>query len=240
MAGPSPAVPMSLFRRRSDTATLEPAVDAPALLCNFRSCASHSASPCSYRDRRGRECGTAFCPDHGTSVEGRPYCKRHGSTVLALGSQASDPLAFPDVGNRAPSLVSWVANDLDTPVRDLLSRLCRPEEQVLTDDEVTLLHDQMRTPRWERSWRLVDHTGVIVKVTVVVGEDDDALVRVRVGSEDVVRAVPPWIERRRLGLQTSPDIDSSQRKIFYRFIEENIAATAERMRVANDRPIWTT
>jgi len=230
---------MSLFRRRTATETLDPPDGAATLLCNFAGCGSHTASPCSYRDRRGRECGTAFCPDHATLVDGKRYCRRHGSTVLALGQQASDPLALPDVGNRAPSLVNWVAHDLDPPVTELLTKLARPEERVLSDQEVALVHDAIRNTRWERSWRLIDHTGVIVKITVVVGEEDDAVVRVRVGSEDVVRAVPPWIERRRLGLETSPEVDATQRRIFYRFIEENIAATAERQRLANDRPIWT-
>ncbi len=231
---------MTLFRRRSDTATLDaPVEEAAVMACNFRGCERTTASPCGYRDRRGRACGTAFCDEHGALVAGRHYCKRHGSTVVALGTHASDPLAFPDVSNRAPSLVHWVANDLDAPTRDILTRLARPGEQVLSDQEVTMLHDQLRTPRWERSWRLVDHTGVIVKITVLVGEEDDALVRVRVGSEDVVRAVPPWIERRRRGLETTPEVDASQRRIFYRFIEENISATAERQRLANDRPVWT-
>jgi len=208
------------------------------MLCNARGCTKDTAHPCSYRDRRGRACSSAFCAEHGMTVAGLLYCRRHGSTVAALGPQGSDPLTHPDVGNRAPSLVNWVANDLDTPVRDILSRLSHPDERVLSDQEVTLVHDQHRQPHWERSWRLVDHTGVIVKVTVLVGDEDDALVRVRVGSDDVVRAVPPWIERRRRGLQTTDDVDASQRRIFYRFIEENIAATAERQRVAADRPMW--
>jgi hypothetical protein len=124
-------------------------------------------------------------------------------------------------------------------VRDILANLAHSGERVLSDQEVTLVHDQSRRPRWERSWRLVDHTGVIVKITCVVTDDDDAVVRVRVGSDEVVRAVPPWIERRRRGLQTTEEVDSSQRRIFYRFIEENIAATAERKRRANDQPVWT-
>jgi hypothetical protein len=229
---------MTFFRRRSTTATLDrPAADA-VMLCNARGCES-SALPCSYRDRRGRACPTAFCDDHGTKVAGLSYCRRHGSTIKALGPQASDPLARPDVGNRAPSLVNWIANDLDSPARDVLSKLAHAGERVLSDQDVAMVVDQNRQPRWERSWRLVDHTGVIVKITVLVSDEDDALVRVRVGSEDVVRAVPPWIERRRRGLQTSPEVDASQRRIFYRFIEENISATAERQRQANDRPVWT-
>jgi hypothetical protein len=232
---------MSIFRRRSETATLDrPAESAvAALACDSRGCMRQTAVPCSYRDRRGRACNTAFCEDHGSTVAGLPYCRRHASTIQALGRLAGDPLSHPDVGNRAPSLVNWVANDLDPPVREILSRLAHAGERVLSDQEVTLVHDQNRQPRWERSWRLVDHTGVIVKITVIVSDDDDALVRVRVGSDDVVRAVPPWIERRRRGLQSTADVDASQRRIFYRFIEENIAATAERHRQASDQPVWT-
>ncbi len=230
---------MSIFRRRSATATLERPVAATGVACTAPGCQNLTAVPCAYRDRRGRACETAFCPDHGIVVAGARYCKRHGGTVRALGGHAADPLSHPDVDNRAPSLVNWVANDLDAPTREILGRLARSGERVLSDDEVTLLHDQNRQPRWERSWRLVDHTGVIVKITVIVDEEDDAVVRVRVGSDDVVRAMPPWIERRLRGLETTPELDASQRRIFYRFIEENIAATAERLRVASDLPVWT-
>jgi hypothetical protein len=230
---------MTIFRRRSSIATLDRPAEGATMLCNARGCGKTTALPCSYRDRRGRACSTAFCDEHGMTVAGLPYCRRHGSTLVALGPQATDPLAYPDLGNRAPSLVHWVANDLDNPVREILTKLAHSGERVLSDREVTLLHDQNRQPRWERSWRLVDHTGVIVKITVMVSDEDDALVRVRVGSEDVVRAVPPWIERRRRGLQTTADVDASQRRIFYRFIEENISATAERQRLASDKPVWT-
>jgi len=159
--------------------------------------------------------------------------------MLALGQQAKDPQALPDLTNRAPSLVNWIARDLDDPVRGLLTRVSHDGEQVISDQTVTTVHDQNRRPRWERSWRLVDHTGVIVKVTVLVDDEDDTLVHVRVGGEDVVRAVPPWIDRRRRGQQQDADVDSSQRRIFYRFIEENIAATVQRFRLAGDRPPWS-
>jgi hypothetical protein len=232
---------MSIFRRRSSAATLDEAPPSAAvpIPCNARGCERDTALPCSYRDRRGHACDSAFCEEHATLVGGLPYCRRHGSTIKALGRSANDPMTHPDVGNRAPSLVNWVAGDLDSPVRDILANLAHSGERVLSDQEVTLVHDQSRRPRWERSWRLVDHTGVIVKITCVVTDDDDAVVRVRVGSDEVVRAVPPWIERRRRGLQTTEEVDSSQRRIFYRFIEENIAATAERKRRANDQPVWT-
>jgi len=233
---------MPIFRRRANTATIErPASATPSsvLLCNERGCARSTALACSYRDRRGRACPAAFCLEHGAMVAGLPYCRRHGGTMLALGSKVTDAQAMPDLANRAPSLVNWIARDLDEPVRGLLSRLSHDGEQVVSDQMVSTVHDVNRNPHWERSWRIVDHTGVIVKVTVMVDSDDDTLVHVRVGGEDVVRAVPPWIDRRRRGQQEDPEVDSSQRRIFYRFIEENITATAQRFREAGDRPPWS-
>ena len=68
---------------------------------------------CAYRDRRGAPCPAAFCPAHSVSFSGISYCRRHAGTVQAIGELAKDPNGFPDLNDRAPSLVNWIARDLD-------------------------------------------------------------------------------------------------------------------------------
>jgi hypothetical protein len=105
---------------------------------------------------------------------------------------------------------------------------------VVADDAARLAHDFRRNARWERSWRLVEHTGPILNVTLHVAEDDDSLVHVRVGTETVADGVPPWIARRREGQDVEAAIDISQRRLFYRYLEETISEAVARFRDRSD------
>jgi len=206
--------------------------------CSQAGCESTNAKQCAYRDRRGRCCPAAFCAEHGVSFAGIAYCRRHASTVQAIGELAKDPNGFPDLNDRAPSLVQWVARDLDEAIRKLLGRTVHNGESVLVDESVRLAHDPARKARWERSWRIVEHTGLVLKVTVHVSEDNDSLVHVKVGTEMVADGVPPWIARRREGQEVEAAIDASQRQLFYAFLEENISAAVLRFRARGDRVPW--
>jgi hypothetical protein len=208
--------------------------------CSIRGCSNVNAQGCAYRDRRGRKCSAAFCPAHSVAFSGVSYCRRHAGTVQAIGELSKDPNGFPDLNDRAPSLVNWVARDLDESIRRLLGRTARSGESVIVDESVRLAHDPARKARWERSWRIVEHTGLVLKVTVHVSEDDDALVHVRVGTEMVADGVPPWIARRREGQEVEAAIDVSQRQLFYRFLEENISAAVLRFRSRGDRAPWAS
>ena len=215
-----------------------PTFEAPTstLLCQARDCSNYNAVACAYRDRRGRVCQGQFCPRHSESVAGATYCRRHAGTMRALGGGGQERFGLPDVNDRGPSLVNWIASDLDETVRNLLMSVARADERVLFDREVTLAIGPDRRTRWERSWKLVESTGVVIKVTVHVDEESDPLVTVRVGSEMAAEGVPPWIERRTRGEQVSPANDKEERRAFYRFLEENITAAVHVVRVA--KPTW--
>jgi hypothetical protein len=206
--------------------------------CSLHGCTNAGAQLCAYRDRRGRPCPAAFCTAHSVSFAGTSYCRRHAGTVQAIGELAKDPNGFPDLNDRAPSLVNWIARDLDQSVRRLLGRAARSGESVVVDESVRLAHDPARKVRWERAWRIVEHTGLVLKVTVHVSEDNDSLVHVRVGTEMVADGVPPWIARRREGHEVEAAIDISQRQLFYRFLEENISSAVLRFRTRGDRAPW--
>ncbi len=226
-----------LFRRnRHDETGLPPTlvvVPNTGILCNFPDCTNETAQPCAYRDGRGRACRAAYCPEHGTAVEGKLYCRRHAGVVRAVGAEATPSGGLPDVDNPAPSLVSWIARDLDANVRRLLSSAARTGESVIADETVHVARDFNRKARWEQSWRLVDHTGVILKVTIQVLEENDSLVRVHVGSGVIADGVPPWIVRR---AETSDMAsDTAQRQRFYQWLDESIFMAVDRFRTERQR-----
>lgn len=220
---------MPLFRRRP------PEFSTPigTLPCSEHGCAKQTAITCAYHDLRGRTCGMAFCPEHWQSVGGVIYCRRHAGTITALGATSRDgPL--PDLDNRGPSLVNWIAEDISAGVAELLERVARVGETVQTDTKVTAIFDQNRHKRWERSWKLIENTGVSLKVGVEVSDDtDDALIDARVGSYIVARGVPPWVARRRAGLDVDGAADDDQRELFRRFFIEHIAAEIAEQRATD-------
>ncbi|HEY8673636.1 MAG TPA: hypothetical protein VIM76_07740 [Candidatus Dormibacteraeota bacterium] len=218
---------ISAFRRGKPSA--EAPAKAPALAvgpsgisCSARGCLDENAQPCGYRDRHGKSCGVARCAAHGVVLHGVAYCRRHASTLQAIDTPSGHANDVADVDDRAPSLVNWIANDLDTDVRRLLAEAAQPGETVLTDGFVQLTRDKVRKSRWERSWRIVDHTGLVVKVVIYTDEDDAALVHVRVGDRLVAEGVPPWIASRQDGEESTPTLEISRRQQFYKSLEESI------------------
>ena len=186
--------------------------------------------------RRGRMCQVALCANHGVVIAGAPYCRRHASTVQAIGALATDPNGRPDINDRTPSLVNWIARDLDGYIRSQLQSAAHPGESVVTDDAVHLSRDNHRNLRWERSWRLVESTGLLLRVSVTVSEDNDALVRVNVGSEMVADGIPPWIARRRAGEEVDASADLAQRQLFYQYLQDGIARAVADFRTGGVRP----
>jgi hypothetical protein len=213
---------MRLFKRggatKSKVARFEP--PAGTLQCMENGCPNHTAVQCAYVDRRRRSCNAAFCPQHWSVVGGIVYCRRHAGTIAAIG--LADPLGMPDLENRAPSLVNWVARDLDGYIRESLQSSALEGQKLVEEKGVKITYDRTRTRRFERCWKLVEHTGVIMQVTLFVSEDDDATVHVRIGAGVVAEGVPPWIERRRRHLVVSDDVDKAQREMFYEFLREHI------------------
>jgi len=96
-------------------------------------------------------------------------------------------------------------------------RECALCESVIADETVHVARDFNRKARWEKSWRLVDHTGVILKVTIQVLEEKRLLVRVHVGSGVIADGVPPWIVRRAEDSDMATDL--AQRQRFYMWLE---------------------
>jgi hypothetical protein len=215
--------------RRGKPRSVAPAIAVPlsGVLCAARGCLDENAQLCGYRDRRGRFCGVARCATHGVVLHGITYCRRHAGTVQAIDAPAGHANGVPDLDDRAPSLVNWIANDLDRDVRRLLAQAARPGEDVITDGFVQLTRDKVRKARWERSWRIVDHTGLVLKIGIYIDEGDDSLVHVRVGDRLVAEGVPPWITDRQDGDESTPTVEISRRQQFHASLEESIGAAVQ-------------
>ncbi len=71
---------------------------------------------------------------------------------------------------------------------------------MITDPVRLLLTPGGGHRRWAKAWKILDDTSVVNRVSVEVDEQDDSEVSARVDADLIGRGVPPWIERRRVGV----------------------------------------
>lgn len=170
--------------------------------CGYGRCSRRTGLACEYEDRNNRPCATAWCPSHRFVIDGRLYCRRHAAVINALPPRASgNQPPLPDVDSRAPGLVNWVSREVDNGVRSLLlRRIGAGFGARLAASPVTLVHLEAEgAPAWERRWTVVSSRGSTLVVAVVVAEDRDSEVIIRVGERTRLRATPPWISDRNAG-----------------------------------------
>lgn len=236
------------FWKKGDVVPASPAAPTPRpvlrgyLPCSERGCPNHDAVACAYVDRRGQVCPTAWCPAHQVVLNGAPFCRRHGRLSSGVDEFQTETLR-PDINNRSPSLVDFVADALEPRVVAQLQSLCRPgsNDQVAEERLRWVRPQGGGARRWDRGWKVYDHTGVIVKVTIEVDEGSDPEVGVRVGLITVAQAIPPWIDRRRRGLPALPaDEDARVRESFYSGLwMAALPYIEEEVRLAHSQP-WST
>jgi hypothetical protein len=168
--------------------------------CSERGCSRRVGVRCEYLDRRNRACDTAWCPEHRVVLEGRVFCRRHAATVNALPAAATGDLApTPDVDSRAASLAAWVGRDLDGAVRAAIAaRLQVSTDHIDAADVALAVVGTERRWAWERTWRGQAGDRVL-RVGVVVEEQDEEVVAAHVNGEECVRLTPPWIGSRDIG-----------------------------------------
>ncbi|MGH7687067.1 MAG: hypothetical protein ACREN2_09665 [Candidatus Dormibacteria bacterium] len=208
---------------------------AGTLACTEAGCTATTGIACAYIDRRRHHCETAWCPAHRLVIGEAVYCRRHAGVVSAISNDEPVPTtALPDLDNRAPSLVAWMTRALDGDVwAALLGELGSETGGQLVADPVTLVFYGIERRRaWERCWKLVTHTGVARRVSILVEENDDATVMVKVGSKVVDSAVPPWIEHRRNHESVNDDNDALERSAFN---ERLMARIRAELRAEQDR-----
>jgi len=147
-------------------------------------------------------------------VDGMPLCRRHAGVVRAIGTEPDRLLSLPDLENRAPSLVNWVAHDVDPDVRRILQRYADSGTTIDESAIFPLGHATRRT--WTRHWKLLSHTGFDIRISLMVAEAEDTTVRASVDGTVVAEVEPPWIARRRSGVTLTPEEDEAERARFRR------------------------
>jgi hypothetical protein len=181
--------------------------------CSEVHCESPYGAPCEYVDRRGKQCPTAWCPEHQYLVADGVYCRRHAGVMAALLTLPEEEREAPDLDNRAPSLLEHVARRLHQAAVQMLQT--RGAEYPGSSIVVDALHMTMAgTPRvrgWEHRWRLLDHTGPLATIGIRVDEETDSLVQVKVDGALVHTAEPPWIAVR---TTASEEEDAARRLAF--------------------------
>ena len=220
-----------MFRRTKKTSPELPADAATSQPCSLAGCGRQDGSRCGYVDKRARACPTAWCPEHAAIVGGLVFCRRHASTLIALDG-AEVVAGFPDLDNRAPSLVGWVGRELDEPVRQLLTAVTPPAHAAVVTEPVRLvISPGGRARRWAKVWKTLDSTSVLTRVSVEVDEDDDCEVAARVDTELIGRGVPPWIEHRLKGEVVDAATDAAERRQFLGAMARSIELVVTRQEV---------
>jgi hypothetical protein len=181
--------------------------------CSDRGCTSAHGARCEYVDRRGKECQTSWCPNHQYIVDGRVFCRRHAGIMVAILDLPEYERELPDLANRAPSLVEFMARRLHAGVVQLLQAIGaeHPGASIAADGLHATMSGAPRVRGWEHKWRLFDNTGPLATLAVRVDEEADSVVQVRVDGSVVKSAVPPWITERE---PASPEADAARREAF--------------------------
>jgi hypothetical protein len=152
-------------------------------------------------------------------MEGRAFCRRHARlSASADAGEFQMTQSLPDLDNRSPSLADYVGDALEPRVMEFLWSICRPgtNDQVAAEPLRVVHPAGGGTRRWDRTWKIYDHTGVIVHVTVEADESRDPEVDLKIGRNLIGQGVPPWIERRRQGLPPlGAAADAEDRERFY-------------------------
>lgn len=219
-----------MFGRRTRTTDHGAVAPAGHEHCSGGGCRRRDAARCSYVDKRSRSCPTSWCSDHQSMVDDAVYCRRHASTMTAL--ESTEAVAgLPDLDNRAPSLVGYVARDLDEPVRQLFARIAPAGATLVTDPVRLVLTPGGHTRRWAKTWKLLDHASILNRVSVEVDESDDPMVSARVDTELIGAGVPPWIENRLAGRSVDAAAAATQRREFAGAMARSIELIVTRQEV---------
>jgi hypothetical protein len=133
--------------------------------------------------------------------------------MVALLSVPEEERDFPDLDNRAPSLVEFMARRLHAGIVSILevTAAAHPGASIGTDGLHITRTGMPRVRGWQHQWRLFDPTGPLTTLALRVDDETDDLVQARVDAVVVYKAVPPWITQR---TAQSQDADLARREAF--------------------------
>lgn len=159
--------------------------------CDGIGCAATTGIQCAFVDRRGRACPTAWCPSHRAVVDDAVHCCLHAATLSGTRPAYADTLR-PDLDDRLPALVGWIAGVAEDDVVAALQEICRDRGEVVVADPVRrLLLGTLREPTWERAWKTCSADGVGARVAIAVDEAEPDDVLAKVNHQVVARLSTP-------------------------------------------------
>lgn len=189
------------FRRSAATARActvpapEPAGPPPGFSpgirpCSGLGCTARTGSPCSYIDRRGRSCGTAWCPAERSVVNGRVYCSLHAHTICGIEHEYGSSV-HPDVNSRTVAVMTWMAAVAADDIVAVLNFLCILRGELLVTEPIRrVFHAVNRRRVWEKQWKVLSPTGVTLRVCLAADEQRPDVIEVVVNNETVARLRP--------------------------------------------------
>jgi hypothetical protein len=188
---------------QSDT-TRRPETVAGNQPCSALRCSSLVGMPCSYVDRRGRRCKTAWCPADRSVVEGKVYCALHAHAMQALEWEFG-AASHPDIDSRTVPVLQWISSAAADEVIATLNVFCALNGEMLVAEPVRRRFNPLSHSRvWEKQWKTLSPTSVTIRVSISSDEDRPTEIHIKVNGHDVNVVPPPF--NRELSAPTEADM----------------------------------
>ena len=148
--------------------------------------------PCSYVDRRGRRCKTAWCPADRNVVEGQIYCALHAHAMQALEWEFG-AASHPDIDSRTVPILQWISSAAADEVIATLNVYCALHGEMLVAEPVRRKFNPVAHSRvWEKQWKTLSPTNVSLRVCISSDEARPTEIHIQVNGHDVNVVPPPW------------------------------------------------
>lgn len=172
--------------------------------CSALRCSSLAGMPCSYVDRRGRRCKTAWCPADRSVVEGQIYCALHAHAMQALEWEFG-AASHPDIDSRTVPVLQWISSAAADEVIATLNVYCALHGEMLVAEPVRRKFNPVAHSRvWEKQWKTLSPTNVSLRVCISSDEARPTEIHIQVNGHDVNVVPPPW--NRDLSTPTTADL----------------------------------
>jgi hypothetical protein len=171
--------------------------------CSALRCSSLRGRRCSYVDRRGRRCQTAWCPADRTVVKGQVYCALHARAVEGLEWEFGTA-SHPDLDSRTVPVLQWISSAAADEIIATLNVFCALHGEMLVAEPVRRHFNPIARSRvWEKQWKTLSPTSVSLRVSIASDEARPTEIRIQVNGHDVNVVPPPW--NRELSAPTAAD-----------------------------------
>ncbi len=172
--------------------------------CSALRCSSLAGMPCSYVDRRGRRCKTAWCPADRNVVEGQIYCALHAHAMQALEWEFG-AASHPDIDSRTVPILQWISSAAADEVIATLNVYCALHGEMLVAEPVRRKFNPVAHSRvWEKQWKTLSPTNISLRVCISSDEARPTEIHIQVNGHDVNVVPPPW--NRELSEPTEADL----------------------------------